>query len=116
MEEFLRDHPTFENTKSIRNYVKKLGIRTFEDKFFRVEREFPIPGPKSELTIAESLLVLGPLYVKAGIVLAPDYYEKTCGTIGRTIETFAQSETERVIQGVSFLDGSLRCEVLGERY
>lgn len=93
-----------------------MGIRTFEDKFFRVEREFPVPGPKSEITIAESLLITGPLYVKAGIVLAPDYYEKMSGTVGQTIETFSQSESERILQGAAFIDGTLRCEVLGEYY
>jgi len=115
-EEYLECHPAFEKAKSIRNYIKKLGIRTFEDKFFRVEREFPIPGPKSEITIAESLLMTGPLYVKAGIVLAPDYYEKMSGCVGQTIETFSQSESERIIQGAAFIDGTLRCEVLGEYY
>jgi len=115
-EEYLEYHPAFEKAKSIRNYIKRMGIRTFEDKFFRVEREFSVPGPKSEITIAESLLITGPLYVKAGIVLAPDYYEKMSGCVGQTIETFSQSESERIIQGAAFIDGSLRCEVLGEYY
>jgi len=115
-EEYLEHHPAFEKAKSIRNYIRRLGIRTFEDKFFRVEREFPVPGPKSEITIAESLLITGPLYVKAGIVLAPDYYEKMSGTVGQTIETFSQSESERILQGAAFIDGTLRCEVLGEYY
>lgn len=115
-EEYLEYHPAFEKAKSIRNYIKRLGIRTFEDKFFRVERELPFPGPKSEVTIAESLLITGPLFVKAGIVLAPDYYEKMSGAIGYTIETFSQSESERVLQGAAFIDGTLRCEVLREYY
>jgi len=115
-EEYLEYHPAFEKAKSIRNYIKRLGIRTFEDKFFRVERELPILGPKSEVTIAESLLIAGPLFVKAGIVLAPDYYEKMSGTVGQTIETFSQSESERILQGAAFIDGTLRCEVLGEYY
>ncbi|RLE12053.1 hypothetical protein DRI96_05160, partial [Candidatus Aerophobetes bacterium] len=102
--------------KSIRNYIKSLGIRTFEDKFFRVERELPFIGPKSEVTIAESLLITGPLFVKAGIVLAPDYYEKTSGSTGYTIETFSQSESERILQAAAFIDGTLRCEVLREYY
>ena len=115
-EQYLEYHPAFERAKSIRNYIKKLGIRTFEDKFFRVERELPFIGPKSEVTIAESLLITGPLFVKAGIVLAPDYYEKTSGSTGYTIETFSQSESERILQAAAFIDGTLRCEVLREYY
>jgi len=115
-EDYLEYHPAFEKAKSIRNYIKRLGIRTFEDKFFRVERELPYLGPKSEVSIAESLLIMGPLFVKAGIVLAPDYYEKMSGTVSQTIETFSQSESERVLQGAAFIDGTLRCEVLGEYY
>jgi len=115
-EEYLECHPVFEKAKSIRNYIKRLGLRTFEDKFFRVERELPSLGPKSEVTIAESLLITGPLFVKAGIVLAPDYYERMSGTVGYTIETFSQSESERILQGAAFIDATLRCEVLGEYY
>lgn len=116
MEEALKNHPSFEDTISIRNYIRSLGLRTYEDKFEQIKREFPSSEPEQSISIAESLLIDGPLFMKCGIVVAPGYYRKKAGTIGRTIETFAQSETERVAQGAAFVDGSIRKEVLRQHF
>lgn len=116
MEEALKNHPSFEDTISIRNYIRSLGLRTYEDKFEQVKSEIPFSGPEQLISIAESLLTEGLFFTKCGVVVAPGYYRKKAGTIGRTIETFAQSETERVAQGAAFVDGSIRKEVLRQHF
>jgi len=110
IEDYLRGYPLYEELKIIRQYLEHLGLRTYEDKFLRVLQEIPRPYPEDMIPISRSIFIPSPFYVDSGIVLAPDYYVNNFGSKARTIETFSQSLSERVIQGMAFLDASFRVE------
>ncbi|MEN3185643.1 MAG: M14 family zinc carboxypeptidase [Atribacterota bacterium] len=113
--EILHHYPSLQKTVSIRNYIRKMGLETFSDKFEALFREFPF-FVERELPVCEGVYLLGPLFWKAQIALAPDFYQYHTGCVGRTIETFAQSRRERILQGLAFIDGTIRVEIKGERF
>jgi hypothetical protein len=110
IEDYLSGYLLYEELKQIRQFLERLGLRTYGDKFLRVVRQIPRPYPEDMITITRSVFIPSPYYIDTGTVLAPDYYVKNFGSKARTIETFSQSFSERVIQGMAFLDASFRSE------
>ncbi len=113
--ELLHHHPSIQKTLSIRNYIKKMGLEIFPETFEALFREFPF-FMEREIPVYEGIYLLGPLFWKSKIALAPDFYQHHTGCVGRTIETFSQSRRERILQGLAFIDGTLRVEVKGEKF
>ncbi|NSW75494.1 MAG: hypothetical protein HPY68_01715 [Candidatus Atribacteria bacterium] len=113
--EILNRYPSIQKTIFIRNYIRKMGLEIFPEKFEALFREFPF-FVERELPVYEGVYLLGPLFWKTGIALAPDFYQYHTGCVGRTIETFAQSRRERILQGLAFIDGTIRVEVKGEKF
>lgn len=106
-------YPSLRKTIAIRNYIQKLGFQIFSEKFEALFREFPF-FVERELPVYEGVYLLGPLFWKTKIALAPDFFQYHTGCVGRTIETFPQSRIERILQGLAFVDATLRVEVKGE--
>jgi len=113
--ELLENHPSIRKALAIRNYIRKKGLAIFPEAFEALFRELPF-FMERELPVYEGIYLLGPLFSKAKIALAPDFYQYHTGCIGRTIETFSQSRRERILQGLAFIDGTLRVEVKGEKF
>jgi len=114
-EEFLSHHPFFAKALSIRNFIKKQGLTIFQDKFEAALKELPFYVER-DLPLAEGIYLPGPFFWKTGITLAPDFFQKMTGCCGRTIETFTQSRETRLMQGLAFVDATLRVEVRGEHF
>jgi len=113
--EIVKHHPSVQKTLAIRNYMKQLGVNIFSEQFEALFREFPF-FEERELPVYEGIYLIGPLFWKTKIALAPDFYQACTGCVGRTIETFSQSRQERILQGLAFVDGTLRVEIKGERF
>ncbi len=114
-EEFLFNHPLFAKALSIRNFIKKRGFAIFQDKFEAALKELPFYVER-DLPLAEGIYLPGPFFWKTGTALAPDFFQKMTGCCGRTIETFTQSREERLMQGLAFVEATLRVEIRGERF
>ena len=114
-EEFLFNHPLFAKALSIRNFIKRRGFAIFQDKFEAALRELPFYVER-DLPLAEGIYLPGPFFWKTDTTLAPDFFQKITGCCGRTIETFTQSREERLMQGLAFVEATLRVEVRGERF
>lgn len=113
--EVLFRYPSVQKTLAIRNFVRKRGFSTFQEAFEAAFREIPF-FVERDLPVFEGIYLVGPIFQKAGISLAPDFYQYYTGCTGRTIETFAQRRELRILQGLAFVEGTLRVEVKGERY
>lgn len=113
--EVLLHYPSVQKTLAIRNFVRKVGFATFSDAFEAAFREIPFLLGR-DLPVFESIYLVGPLFRKAGIALAPDFFQYHIGCTGRTVETFAQRRELRILQGLAFVEGTLRVEVKGERF
>lgn len=112
-EEFLLNHPFFAKALSIRNFIKKRGFAIFQDKFEAALKELPFYVER-DLPLAEGIYLPGPFFWKTGTTLTPDFFQKMTGCCGRTIETFTQSREERLMQGLAFVEATLRVEIRGE--
>lgn len=113
--EVLLHFPSVQKTLAIRNFVRRVGLPTFQDAFEAAFREIPFLVER-DLPIFEGIYLVGPLFRRAGIALAPDFFQYLTGCTGRTIETFAQRREIRILQGLAFVEGTLRVEVKGERF
>jgi hypothetical protein len=113
--EVLMSYPSVQKTLAIRNFIQKCGLPIFQDAFEAAFRGIPFLVER-DLPIFEGVYLIGPIFQKAGITLAPDFYQYHTGCTGRTIETFAQRKELRILQGLAFVEGTLRVEVKGERF
>ncbi|MCK5043904.1 hypothetical protein KAR52_02795 [Candidatus Pacearchaeota archaeon] len=115
IEEELKYHPTFMKATSIRNRVRDLGLNVYDDKLDKALQMLG-QGRMADISLDESLLMLGPFYRKAGIILAPDFYVLNGVTNAMTIETFSKPEADRVKEGLGFLEAKLQVEVKDKRF
>jgi hypothetical protein len=115
IEEELKYHPTFMKATSIRNRVRNLGLKVYDDKLEKALSMMGV-GHGGDISLDESLLTLGPFYKKAGIILAPDFYVLHGVTNAMTIETFSKPEADRVKEGLGFLEAKLQVEILNRRF
>lgn len=114
IEEQITNHPTFERAKSIRNRVRNLGLNVYSDN---LEKAMRIMGQGGrEISVGESISINGLLFRKLGILLAPDFYTAHGATSAITIETFSKPESDRVKEGLGFLEAMLQVEVIGRRF
>lgn len=113
--EVLLHYPSVRKTLAIRNFIRRSGFPTFPEAFEAAFREIPFLVER-DLPVFESIYLVGPLFRKAGIALAPDFFQYFTGCTGRTIETFAQRREFRILQGLAFIEGTLRVEVKGEQF
>lgn len=113
--EMLLHYPSVQKTLAIRNFIRRVGLPTFQDAFEAAFREIPFLIER-DLPVFEGIYLVGPLFRRAGIALAPDFFQYFTGCTGRTIETFAQRRELRILQGLAFVEGTLRVEVKGERF
>lgn len=113
--EVLLRYPSVQRTLWIRNFIRRTGLPIFQDAFEAAFREIPF-FLERDLPVFEGIYLVGPLFRKAGIALAPDFFQRFTGCTGRTIETFAQRRELRILQGLAFVEGTLRVEVRGERF
>ena len=100
-EQLLYNHPSLKTLKMIRDRVRALGQRTFEDvnekallMFPRVERDF---------SIDESIWIGGEMFRIPGILLGPDVLAPQ----GLTSESFQQDLTVRMRQTLAVMEAQL---------
>jgi len=100
-------YPAIDRVIKIRDRVRELGERTFEEKYSSWEYHFD--SMEREQKVAESIYLMGDAFRKAGINLQPDVlaYE------GITTESFEQDLAVRARQQLAVIEAVLWVVGLG---
>jgi hypothetical protein len=106
-EQVLYNHPSLRKLRRIRNRIRELGQRTFEDGYEKVMVGYP--RVERDFSLDESIWTGGEMYRIAGIRLGPD----VLAAEGMTTESFQQDLVVRLRQTLSAMEAQLMVIGLG---
>jgi hypothetical protein len=106
-EQVLYNHPTLRKLRVIRNRVRELGQRTFEDIYEKALHNFP--SVERDFSIDESIWIGGEMFRIPGILLGPDVLAPE----GITSESLQQDMVVRLKQTLATVEAQAMVVGLG---